>query len=262
MGRSGTGAGSGNGSGPAPACDHEDVTEPPTPDDAAESAPARSPLELLGALAKTDAELDDTTRLVEIYTMEGLLQIWWFGLPGATDVALLCGGAMGGMTGPGRALYPTLAKTLAAEGRAAMAVDYRTPGDLGRCLLDVCAATDLAMRNGGERFVILGHSFGGAVAIQAAGTFPGQTAGVITYATQSGGCEEAGRMGSVPLLLLHGERDSILGPENSMMVQALAGHGEVRTYPDTDHLMAEAADEIETLTIEWVRARFDEHAGA
>ena len=67
-------------------------------------------------------------------------------------------------------------------------------------------------------------------------------------------------MGSVPLLLLHGERDSILGPENSMMVQALAGHGEVKTFPDTDHLMAEAADEIEALTLEWVAARFAEHA--
>ena len=77
------------------------------------------------------------------------------------------------------------------------------------------------MRNGAERFAILGHSFGGAVAIQAGCTFPAVTAGIVTYATQSGGCEEAGRLGRVPLLLLHGERDSILGPENSMMVTTL-----------------------------------------
>ncbi|MEM9520428.1 MAG: dienelactone hydrolase family protein [Actinomycetota bacterium] len=230
-----------------------------TDDPAPESTPARSPLELLGALTKADAHLDDTTRLVEIYTLEGLLQIWWFGQPGARDVALLCGGAMGGLTGPGRSLYPTLGTALARQGRAAMAIDYRTPGDLGRCLLDVCAAADLAMRNGAERFVLLGHSFGGAVAIQAAGTFPGATAGVITYATQSAGCEEAGRMGDAPLLLLHGERDSILGPENSLMVQALAGHGDVRTFPDADHLLVEVADEIEDLTIGWVNARFDDH---
>lgn len=233
----------------------DSVTDDPAP----ESTPARSPLELLGALTKADAHLDDTTRLVEIYTLEGLLQIWWFGQPGARDVALLCGGAMGGLTGPGRSLYPTLGTALARQGRAAMAIDYRTPGDLGRCLLDVCAAADLAMRNGAERFVLLGHSFGGAVAIQAAGTFPGATAGVITYATQSAGCEEAGRMGDAPLLLLHGERDSILGPENSLMVQALAGHGDVRTFPDADHLLVEVADEIEDLTIGWVNARFDDH---
>lgn len=220
----------------------------------------RAPLDMLGVLAKADGELTETSRIVEIYTMEGLLQIMWHGAPGATDVALMCGGAMGGMLGPGRSLYLELGLELAAEGRAAMAVGYRKPGDLTRCLLDTCAAADLALRNGAERFAILGHSFGGAVAIQAASTFTAHTAGVITYATQSAGCEEAARIGDTPLLLLHGERDSILGPENSMMVQTLAGTGEVRTFPDTDHLMAEAADEIAEITGTWVRERFSAHA--
>ena len=142
-----------------------------------------------------------------------------------------------------------------------MAVNYRKAGDLSLSLLDTCAAVDLAMRNGTERFVVLGHSFGGAVAVQAAGTFPHLVARVITYATQSGGCEEVTRIGDTPLLLLHGEHDSILGPENSMMVQALAGHGDVRTFPKTDHLMSKVADEIAGITGEWVRDRFDEIAG-
>lgn len=222
----------------------------------------RAPLDMLGVLAKADGEFSETSRFVEIYTMEGLLQIMWHGAPGASDVVLMCGGAMGGMLGPGRSLYLELGLELAAEGRAAMAVGYRKPGDLTRCLLDTCAAADLALRNGAERFVILGHSFGGAVAIQAASTFTAHTAGVITYATQSAGCEEAARIGSTPLLLLHGERDSILGPENSMMVQAIAGTGEVKTFPDTDHLMAEAAEEIATITSSWVRERFAAHAAS
>ena len=215
---------------------------------------------MLGVLAKTDGELSETSRLVEIYTMEGLLQIMWHGDPEATDVVLMCGGAMGGMLGPGRSLYLELGLELAAEGRAAMAIGYRKPGDLTRSLLDTCAAADLALRNGAARFAILGHSFGGAVAIQAASTFAAHTAGVITYATQSAGCEEASRIGDTPLLLLHGERDSILGPENSLMVQTLAGTGEVRMFPDTDHLMAEAADEIAEITRTWLRDKFTAHA--
>ncbi|MAJ88836.1 MAG: hypothetical protein CL416_04450 [Acidimicrobiaceae bacterium] len=134
-------------------------------------------------------------------------------------------------------------------------------GDLSRSLLDTCAAVDLAIRNGAERFVVLGHSFGGTVAVQAAGTFPHLVTGVITYATQSGGCEKATRMGETPLLLLHGKHDSILGPENSVMVQALAGHSDVRTFPNTDYLTSEVADKIAEITGEWVRERFDEHAG-
>ncbi len=193
----------------------------------------RSPLDLLGVLAKADGELSETSRVVELYTMEGLLQIWWHGDPAARDVALMCGGAM--------------------------AIGYRTPGDLTRCLLDTCAAADLALRNGAERFAILGHSFGGAVAIQAASTFPAHTAGIVTFATQSAGCEDAALIGSTPLLLLHGERDSILGPENSVMVQSIAGTGEVRTFPGTDHLMAEAADEIAEMTGTWVREKFAAH---
>jgi pimeloyl-ACP methyl ester carboxylesterase len=235
------------------------VTDAPSPDERADPV-RRAPLDMLGALAKADGELSDDTRLVEIYTMEGLLQLLWHGPTDATDVVLMCGGAMGGMLGPGRSLYLELGQELAAQGRAAMAIGYRRPGDLTRCLLDTCAAADLALRNGAQRFVILGHSFGGAVAIQAASTFTAHTAGVITYATQSAGCEEAARTQGVPLLLLHGERDSILGPENSIMVRTLAGHGEVRTYPDTDHLMVEVADEIAELTTDWVRDRFADHA--
>ena len=241
----------------SPAPDHgESATDNQAHDPGA--AP-RAPLDMLGALAKSEAELDDASRIVEVYTAEGLLRIWWFGAPGATDVAIMCGGAMGGMLGPGRALYVDLARHLAGAGSAAMIVDYRQAGDLGRCVLDVCAAADLASRNGAERFGLLGHSFGGAVVIQAAARFPALAAGVITFATQSGGCEEAGRIREVPLLLLHGERDRILGPENSAMVQSLAGHGELRTFADADHLMAEAADEIAEISRDWLAARFAEH---
>ena len=51
------------------------------------------------------------------------------------------------------------------------------------------------------------------------------------------------------------------------MVDAFMGsarrgpHGEVRTFPNADHLMSEVADEIAEITGEWVRARFDEHPG-
>ncbi len=229
------------------------------PADESRSGPQRAPLDMLGALAKCDGEISETSRLIEIITMEGLLSIWWHGEPGATDVVLMCGGAAGGVLGPGRSLYLELGKELAEQGRAAMAIDYRRPGDTRRCVLDVCAAADLALRNGADRYVILGHSFGGAVAIQAAAVFPRNTAGVVTYATQSAGCEQASAMGDVPLLLVHGDSDSILGPENSEMVRTLAGHGEIEIIAGANHMLSEEPDRLLSLSRDWITARFDDH---
>ena len=216
-----------------------------------ERRPHSSPfsLELLGALAKTDAEISEQSRLVEIYTMEGLLQVGGGASQGAKDVVIMCGGAMGGVTDQGT---PCMSNC-GVDGRR------RSGRDGGRLpqsrrsepvLLDTCAAVDLAMRNGAERFVVLGH-FGG-VAVQAAGTFPHLVAGVITHATQSAGCEEAARMGDTPLLLLHGEQrlDPRAGELDDGARPCRARRG-VRTFPNADHLMSEVADEIVEITGEW-----------
>lgn len=65
------------------------------------------------------------------------------------------------------------------------------------------------------------------------------TAGVIIYATQTAGCDGAATVGDVPILLVHGQVDSIPRPENSEMVRTLAGHGEILTIASGDHLLSE-----------------------
>jgi len=132
-------------------------------------------------------------------------------------------------------------------------VAYRQPNDLSRCVHDTIAAVELACRHGGRRAVVLGHSFGGAVAVQAGMVLGGHCAGIVTLATQSAGCEDAGTLGAdVPVLLLHGARDSILPPDASFMVRMLIGHGEVEILPDTDHLMTEAADHLRDRLGTWI----------
>jgi len=117
---------------------------------------------------------------------------------------------------------------------------------------DVAAACDLASRAGGRHFVVMGHSFGGAVAVQAGIVLGEHCAGVVTLATQSAGCEMAAELGSTPLLLLHGTHDEILPPETSNVVQMLAGHGEVVLLPGTGHLLTESADEVRARTLAFV----------
>ena len=63
LGRSGTGASGGNGIGTAEACDDGLLSDQ---DDS-----PRALLDMLAAMAKSDAELDEYSRVIEIYTMEG-----------------------------------------------------------------------------------------------------------------------------------------------------------------------------------------------
>jgi pimeloyl-ACP methyl ester carboxylesterase len=221
-----------------------------------DDAPARTPLDLLGRLSVDEAELAPGMRLVESYTMRGMLKLLWFGDRAAEEVVLLGGGGMGGFLGPAHGLYLHLGRELARHGAGVIVVDYRRPSDLDLSLLDVAATADWAMREGARRFVCVGHSFGGAVAVQAGTTLRGFCAGVATLATQSAGCEVADQLGDTPLLLVHGERDEILSPQDSFVVKAIAGHGEVKVFPTAGHQLNEVHLELRKLLLDWIPARF------
>ncbi len=220
--------------------------------------PARSPLELLAALATEDVEIAPDLHHLEIYTMQGLLTVLWHGDPQAGHVVVMGGGGMGGLLGPARGLYHDLGRRFAALGIGTMRVGYRKPNDLGRCVLDVAAAADLATRTGAKHFVSVGHSFGGAVALQLGIVLGEHCAGVVTLSTQSAGCEDGAALGAIPLLLLHGDRDEILPPDTSAVVRSLVGHGDLVLLPGAGHLLSEAHDELRERLLEWIPARFED----
>src|SRR6478672_3472251 len=218
----------------------------------------RSPLDLLEALTVQEVEIAPDLRHLEIYTMRGLLTLLWHGPVDAHDVLVTCGGGMGSLLGPAEGLYHDLGVTLAARGIGTVRVGYRKPNDLPRCVHDMAAAADLAGRRGARRFVMMGHSFGGAVAIQTGAVLGSHCCGVVTLSTQSAGCEVASELGDTPLLLFHGTADEILPPETSAMVQMLAGHGEIVLLPSDGHLLSESAAELRERLEVWIPDRLAE----
>ncbi len=197
----------------------------------------------LRVLGIQSVEIDASLRHVEVFTTGGLMTLLWHGPEDARDVVLCGGGALGGLLGPADGLYHDLGRRLGAEGIGVMRVGWRRPNDIDACIADFGAAALLAERRGGERWVTLGHSFGGAIAIGAAlDTSPiaAGVVGVCTFATQSAGCEHADQLRGRPFLLFHGTDDTILPVWSSEVVREIAGGGELVVMPGVGHLLIEA----------------------
>lgn len=209
-------------------------------------------------MASQQVMLSPVLRHVEMYTMRGLLSLYWHEPPSdARDVAVVMGGgAMGGVLGPGESLFHVLGEELSARGIPSLRISWRKPNDLDACCVDMAAAVQLAIGSGAERVVTMGHSFGGAVAVRVAVGLPDMVAGVATFATQSAGCEVAGGLQGRPLLMFHGDRDSILPVEASEVVRAIAGTGDLRIMPGDDHLLARSHDVMLESTLEWLDGVF------
>ena len=222
------------------------------------------PLELLEALARQEVAINPLLRHLEVFTMRGLLTLIWHGEPDAEAVVLLGGGAMGGLLGPADGLYHWLGEELGGTGSGigVVRVGWRRPNDIDLCTLDLLAAADLAARAGATRFVTGGHSFGGAIAVRAGIAMGDSTRGVVTFATQSAGCEEAGGL-LAPLRAYHGDRDELLPLMASEVVCHLAGgDAEVVVCEGAGHLLTEAGDQLRAEVPVWLRARLADRASA
>ena len=220
----------------------------------------RTPLDALDVFGTQEVRLTPTLRHLEIYCMRGLLTILWHeppeGVEPSGNALVCCGGAMGGLLGPADGFYQRLGEQWAAAGTPVLRVGYRKPNDIEACTIDLAAAVQLVIgSDGAARVVTMGHSFGGAVAVRVGVGLRDVVAGVVTFATQSAGCEVAGGLGR-PLLLFHGERDEILPIEASEMVRMIAGTGELVRLPGDGHALARSGPILQERLDEWLPATF------
>lgn len=216
----------------------------------------QGPYERLGVIGRQSVRIGPDLVHHEWFTFQGLLTVLWHGPPDADRAVVMVGGAMGGLLGPADGLYHDLGVGFAAEGIATLRVSYRAPNDFGRCVHDALAAADVAARQGARRFVTVGHSFGGAVAVQLGAAMGDHTGGIVTLATQSAGCEDVEGVDEIPMLLFHGERDEILPPFASEVVHHLCGgHGELVVLPGDGHLLSGSGDVLRERLGQWIPDR-------
>lgn len=166
----------------------------------------------------------------------------------------MVGGVGGGFDSPARDLYDRLSAELSREGIAALRVRFRDPTDLEEASLDLLAGLSFLRSKGVDRMGVVGHSFGGAVAVQAAHNEPLVRA-VVMLATQSYGTEPLGQLGEgVAVLLIHGREDEVLPYQSSVQAHVLAREPKELVLLDgAGHVLDEAAETVHDEVYTWLR---------
>ncbi len=165
--------------------------------------------------------------------------------------ALCVCGAIGGYDGPA-ALYPRLGLDLPKLGISVARLNYREPNAFGECVLDTMAGLAFLKASGYSRAAILGHSFGGAVAINA-GTLSPLVSTVVALSSQLAGADVVGDLAPRPLLLVHGTADTRLPPQCSEMLFERAGEPKtLKLFPGAGHSLVEVRDELTALVEDWL----------
>jgi alpha/beta superfamily hydrolase len=183
---------------------------------------------------------------VELNTTRGPLTLMLHPCEGRTGCAIFLAGAGGGVKGPAGEIYITLAKELVGEGITSVRVRYREPGEFEECVLDALAACSFLKGIGGAQAVLVGHSFGGAVAVRAGELAPLSTA-VAAMSSQRYGTQDVAELGK-PLLLIHGSSDEVLDHAASQDIYERANEPKrLVLLEGASHTLLEAAEEVHDL---------------
>ena len=173
---------------------------------------------------------------------------------GASAAVVMVGGGDGGFDGPD-AVFPDLATDLNVAGIAALRLDFRIhqfPGTVEDGTHDVLAGMLFLVEAGATRVGLVGHSFGGAVVIEAGVRAPA-TGSVVTLATQTAGAQRVGELAPTPLLLVHGLADTRLSPDCSRQLHQYAGEPKrLELLDDATHSLRQRHDDVRRLTLDWL----------
>lgn len=200
-----------------------------------------------------EAPRKEPYRELRLITPRGDVFCRFYPSPGSRRAAVWVGGVFGGWDTPARGLYLRWCEDLAAAGVASLRIRYRDPQVLMEAVHDVLSGIEYLESQGAEALALTGHSFGGAVVIQAAARSAAVRT-VVTLATQAYGAEAAAQLGPrCSMLLLHGTADRVLPPAASEYVHSMAAPPKrLILLPGADHGLDQAAQQVYDEVRRWV----------
>ncbi|MDD5190682.1 MAG: dienelactone hydrolase family protein [Dehalococcoidales bacterium] len=170
---------------------------------------------------------------------------------GKSAVIWLCG-ALGGLDGPSFGIFKTLAEALVADGVSSLRLHYAHPGNFEDCVKDTLVGIEYLKKENFEKIALVGHSFGGAVAIQA-GTMSPLVKAVVGLASQTYGAQNVPLLAPRPLLLIHGDRDRNLPARCSELIYQWANQPkELFILPNNGHFLREAHETLLVQLRDWL----------
>ena len=214
--------------------------------------PRREPSMSLELREATQEETVDGVEHLRLVTDAGEIPCRYHPAEAGNAAVVWVGGAGGGLFGPAGGMYARLAARLAPEGIASLRLHYRHPNQLIPCALDTLLGTAYLETRGRSRFILAGHSFGGAVVITA-GAAGESVIGVAALSSQTYGADAVGDLSPRPLLLQHGEADDILPDACSRDLYRRAREPKrMILYPGCRHGLDACRDAVDRDLTDWI----------
>jgi alpha/beta superfamily hydrolase len=193
---------------------------------------------------KTKSE--NSFELVCIETNRGREECKYYKAEEADKGIIVVGGAGGDYQTPADSLYPRLGEYFKGMGVSSLHVKFRETGNLGESITDVLVGIEFLKLENIKTFGLIGYSFGGAVAVQAAFNET-DVKTIVLISTQSAGLSPISFLPKeTSVFLIHSEEDEITPPEISVYAYEQSHEPKGIEIFDTkaSHNLNEIADEI------------------
>jgi cephalosporin-C deacetylase-like acetyl esterase len=194
----------------------------------------------------------DGSLVVVLRTSRGDLPALLHPSEGSAEAVVFLSGASGGVDGPAERIYGRLAPELVTRGVSSLRLDYRLPNIFNECVLDTLGALSFLRGVGAVHLQLVGHSFGGAIAIKAA-EIDQTVVSVAALSSQLYGTNGVASIAPRRVLVVHGLDDQVLEATAGQIIYDQAREPKrLILYPGTGHGLLERKDELFPVLLDWL----------